>query len=240
MKEKRIIKLRTDMYEDTKFKIIDTMAERDTINYIWTRVLTLCGKVNDAQGRLYVTKDMPYTIEILALEFNRTEEQVENAMRVFNDLNMVCRDEDGVYKVCNWNKYQGGSSKGSINEGEHEIILKEEIFEQNKEENLAQDNKVISSEKLIKNDDKSSRDSKDNKNETNIIDITNGNLVKDKNENNIISKKQTKAKAKIKRKNEKSKKNITCDSEEDYGEINYFQDESYKPEGRRVALFEFK
>ena len=39
MKEKRNIKLRTDMYEDTKFKIIDTMAERDTINYIWIRQL---------------------------------------------------------------------------------------------------------------------------------------------------------------------------------------------------------
>ena len=39
---------------------------------------------------------MPYTIEILALEFNRTKEQIENAMKVFCDLNMVCVDENGV------------------------------------------------------------------------------------------------------------------------------------------------
>ena len=44
--ERKIVKLRVDMYNDTKFKIIDTMEDRDLINYIWTRLLTLAGKVN--------------------------------------------------------------------------------------------------------------------------------------------------------------------------------------------------
>lgn len=36
MSERKIVKLRVDMYSDTKFKIIDTMEERDLIHYIWT------------------------------------------------------------------------------------------------------------------------------------------------------------------------------------------------------------
>lgn len=67
------------MYEDTKFKIIDTKPERDLIYYIWTRILTLAGKVN-LEGELYLSKNIPYTIETLAREFNRSAEQVKLAL----------------------------------------------------------------------------------------------------------------------------------------------------------------
>lgn len=242
MKAKRNIKLRTDMYEDTKFKIIDTMPERDTINYIWTRILTLCGKVNDAEGRLYVTKNVPYTIEILAIEFNRTKEQVANAMNIFIDLNMVCRDENSIFKVCNWNKYQGGSPKVNNNDEKHETILKEELLEQNKEQNLAQDNKAASSDKLTKNDDESKREARDNKNKRNIIDITNGDFVKDKIEDNKVGEKitKTKPKRKSKKKNGESNNIIVSDNGEDSEEINCFHDGDYKVEGRRVAIFKYR
>ena len=46
MRERKFVKLRVNMYEDTKFKIIDTMKDRDLIHYIWTRLVTLAGKVN--------------------------------------------------------------------------------------------------------------------------------------------------------------------------------------------------
>jgi hypothetical protein len=35
MKERKYVKLRSDMYEDTKFKIIDMKPERDTIHESW-------------------------------------------------------------------------------------------------------------------------------------------------------------------------------------------------------------
>jgi hypothetical protein len=43
------------MYEDKKFKIIDMKPERDLINYVWTRLLTLAAKVN-FEGDLYILK----------------------------------------------------------------------------------------------------------------------------------------------------------------------------------------
>lgn len=46
MRERKYVKLRSDMYEDTKAKIIDMKPERDMIHYVWTRFLTLSAKVN--------------------------------------------------------------------------------------------------------------------------------------------------------------------------------------------------
>ena len=55
MRERKVVKLRVDMHEDTKFKIIDKMNERDLIHYIWIRLVTLAGKVN-LEGRLIFIK----------------------------------------------------------------------------------------------------------------------------------------------------------------------------------------
>ena len=82
MKERKFVKLRIDMYEDTKFKIIDTKPERDLIHYIWTRLLTLAGKVNLA-GELYLSKNIQYTVETLAIEFNRSAMEVKLALKMF-------------------------------------------------------------------------------------------------------------------------------------------------------------
>ncbi|MGN2368638.1 phage replisome organizer N-terminal domain-containing protein [Clostridium cagae] len=103
--ERKVIKLKVDMYSDTKFKIIDTMEERDLIQYIWTRLLTLAGKVN-LEGELYLSKSIPYTIETLALEFNRSAKKVALALKVFMDLEMIELTKDSVYRVRNFAKHQ--------------------------------------------------------------------------------------------------------------------------------------
>ncbi|MBY7026645.1 hypothetical protein FDC27_05735 [Clostridium botulinum] len=108
--ERKIVKLRVDMYNDTKFKIIDTMEERDLIHYIWTRLLTLAGKVN-LEGALYLSKSIPYTIETLALEFNRSAKKVEIALKAFMDLEMIELTKDNIYRVRNFAKHQNIKSK---------------------------------------------------------------------------------------------------------------------------------
>jgi len=65
MRERKYVKFRSDMYEDTKFKIIDMKPERDMIHYVWSRFVTLAGKVN-LGGELYMSRNLPYTIETLA------------------------------------------------------------------------------------------------------------------------------------------------------------------------------
>lgn len=105
MKERKFVKLRVDMHDDTKSKIIDTMNERDLIQYIWIRLIILAGKVN-LEGELFLSRNIPYTMETLAIEFNRNIEQVKLAMKVLMDLEMIEFTEDKIYKVKNFVKHQ--------------------------------------------------------------------------------------------------------------------------------------
>ncbi len=105
MRERKYIKFRTDMYSDTKFKIIDTRPERDLIHYVWNRVVVLAGKVN-LEGELYLSKNIPYTIETLAIEFNRDIDQVKLALDVLMELEMVELNEHKIYIVKNFAKHQ--------------------------------------------------------------------------------------------------------------------------------------
>jgi predicted phage replisome organizer len=105
MRERKYVKLRVDMYEDTKFKIIDMKPERDVIHYIWNRLVLLAGKVN-LEGELFLSKNMPYTIETLAIEFNRDPSQIKLALELFVELQMLELTEAKVYTVKNFAKHQ--------------------------------------------------------------------------------------------------------------------------------------
>ena len=129
MRERKCVKFRVDMYDDTKFKIIDMKPERDLIHYVWTRIVTLAGKVN-LEGELYLSKNIPYTIETLAIEFNRDIEQVKLALDVFIELEMVELIEGNIYRVKNFAKHQNIKVKEKIKVTDDEEIIK------NKEVNL--------------------------------------------------------------------------------------------------------
>ena len=105
MRERKYVKFRVDMYEDTKFKIIDMKPERDVIHYIWSRIVLLAGKVN-LEGDLYISKSIPYTLETLAIEFNRDIAQVKSALELLIELEMVELTEDKIYRVKNFAKHQ--------------------------------------------------------------------------------------------------------------------------------------
>ncbi|NFN20117.1 phage replisome organizer [Clostridium botulinum] len=157
MKERKFVKLRVDMYGDTKFKIIDTMEERDLIHYIWTRLLTLAGKVN-LEGKLYMSKSIPYSIETLAIEFNRGVSKIELALNVFKDLEMIELSEDNVYRVKNFAKHQNIKVKEKVEKlddkeefNDNEIIsnnlnLQDCKSEFNYEKNLMESEDITESE----------------------------------------------------------------------------------------------
>ena len=105
MRERKYVKLRSDMYEDTKFKIIDMKPERDTIHYIWTRLLTLAARVN-LGGDLFMSRNLPYTIETLAIELNRSEKQIKLAIDVFLELEMIEVVDGRIYRIKNFAKHQ--------------------------------------------------------------------------------------------------------------------------------------
>lgn len=198
MRERKYIKIKVDMFEDTKFKIIDSREDRDTIHYIWTRILALCGKVNNEDGYLFISKNIPYTTEILALEFNRTVEQIETAINVFIELNMIARDKSiNAFKICNWAKHQG------IKKNEIEKKNEIDIEEVNNEEKL--DLKNSENEVGRKDEKKVIKMNKSNKeNEINL----NSNISE-------ISKNRSKNKESSKRRKSKIRKDVILESDDD-------------------------
>lgn len=182
MRERRYVKLRSDMYDDTKFKIIDTMENRDTINYIWTRILTLCGKINNRFGYLLLSKNMIYTIDLLAIEFNRSKEQIEEAIDVFIELKMMDKDENGMLKVCNWGKHQGYKDKSKDSNGN----IMEMVADKNEErleasKNIKREKEKLSDKRKNLNVNKSIvEDNK--KNDTKLIQIQNISKEKKRND----------------------------------------------------------
>ena len=163
MKERKYIKLRTDMYEDTKFKIIDMKPERDMIHFVWTRMLTLAGKVNMA-GELHMSRNLPYTIETLAIEFSRDKEQVKLALDVFMELEMIEVTGDGVYRVKNFAKHQN-------------IKVEEKVKTEDKEVNVK--NIEAGTKEAVTNegDKKSNREEVDKESENNGVENQEGIII---------------------------------------------------------------
>ena len=149
MRERKYIKFRSNMYDDTKFKIIDMKPERDLIHYTWTRFVTLAGKVN-LEGDLYMSKNIPYTIETLAIEFNRGIDQIKLALDVLIELEMIELTQGNIYRVKNFAKHQN-------------IKVKEKIKSKDKEENI--NNKEVQVNENFKDE---IHDNEDNQSENKI------------------------------------------------------------------------
>lgn len=173
MRERKYIKFRVDMFEDTKFKIIDRMPERDVIHYIWARIVALAGKIN-LEGNLYMSKNIPYTIDTLAIEFNRDANQVKLALDSFIKLEMVEVTEDNIYKVKNFAKHQNikvkAKDKGEVTQKEEGNLKSEET-----KVNVNIDHKKVGNKEEA---DNSSNEKQDNKEENieNNINVREGDL----------------------------------------------------------------
>ncbi|WP_341456881.1 phage replisome organizer N-terminal domain-containing protein [Clostridium chromiireducens] len=113
MRERRYVKFRIDMYEDTKFKIIDRMPKRDLIHYVWNRIVVLAGKVNQ-EGDLYLSRSIPYTVETLGIEFNREIDEIKAALDILMELEMIELAENKVYRVKNFAKHQNIKVKEKV------------------------------------------------------------------------------------------------------------------------------
>nr|WP_279381064.1 phage replisome organizer N-terminal domain-containing protein [Clostridium botulinum] len=99
------IKITTDMFEDEKIRLIDAMPERDTIHYIWIRLLVQAGKTN-CNGFIFLSDNIPYTDEMLSTIFCRPLTSIRLALKTLKDFGMIEVDEENLIKITNWDKHQ--------------------------------------------------------------------------------------------------------------------------------------
>ncbi len=103
MAEVKWIKITTDIFDDEKILLIESLPDAYAIITVWFKLLCLAGKQNNSG--VFMMGRIPYTEQMLATIFRMKESSVTMALRTFEQFGMV-ELVDGVITIPNWNKHQ--------------------------------------------------------------------------------------------------------------------------------------
>ena len=104
MAEIKWIKITTDMFNDEKIKIIESMPDADSILVIWIKLLTLAGRCNDG-GDVTLSPNMPFTAEMLSTIFHRPLNTIRLALEILVKYEMIIISQKKI-EILNWEKHQ--------------------------------------------------------------------------------------------------------------------------------------
>ena len=104
MADVKWIKIATDIFNDEKILLIESLPEADTIITIWFKLLCLAGIQNNS-GVFVMNNKIAYTDKMLATIFRRKESSVQLALKTFEEFGMI-EVVDSVITIPNWDKYQ--------------------------------------------------------------------------------------------------------------------------------------
>lgn len=104
MADVKWIKITTDVFDDEKILMIESMPSADSIIVIWFKLLAFAGRQNN-DGVFLMSNRIAYTEEMLASIFRRDVNVVRLALNAFEQFGMI-EIIDGVITIPNWNKHQ--------------------------------------------------------------------------------------------------------------------------------------
>ncbi len=97
------IKIVTDIFDDEKILMIESMPERDSIIVIWFKLLCLAGKQNNSG--VFIMGRIAYTDEMFSAIFRRPLNTVRLALKTFENFGMIEIVSETV-TIPNWSKHQ--------------------------------------------------------------------------------------------------------------------------------------
>ena len=103
MADVKWIKITTDIFDDEKILLIESLPDAYAIITVWFKLLCLAGKQNNSG--VFMIGRMPYTDKMLATIFRMKEATVTMALETFQQFGMV-EIIDGVITIPNWGKHQ--------------------------------------------------------------------------------------------------------------------------------------
>lgn len=211
MSDIKWIKLTTNMHDDEKMKLIDAMPERDTVHYLWIRLLIQAGKNND-NGLIYLNENIPYTDEMLATIFCRPLASIRLALKILSDFEMIEITPDNVIRIVNWDKHQN-------------IEGMDKVRDQNKKRVQSHRERKKQLEAIAEESEETSAEIEDN--ECNITKNS-CNVTEDKSNVTVTvqNKRETKNKKEIKNENKKDREKVnTCEKKNN---LNFQKSEQVK------------
>ena len=103
MAEVKWIKITTDIFDDEKILLIESLPDAYAVITVWFKLLCLAGKQNNSG--VFMMGQIAYTDKMLATIFRMKETTVQLALQTFQEFGMV-EIVDGVITIPNWDKHQ--------------------------------------------------------------------------------------------------------------------------------------
>lgn len=104
MAEVKWIKIVTDIFDDEKILLIESMPDKYAIIVCWFKLLCLAGKQNNS-GVFLLNDRIAYTDEMLATIFRMPIPVVRLSLQTFQQFGMI-ELIDGVITIPNWSRHQ--------------------------------------------------------------------------------------------------------------------------------------
>lgn len=98
------IKITTDIFDDEKILLIESLPDAYAIIVVWFKLLCLAGKQNNS-GVFIMNNKIAYTDKMLSTIFRMKETTVQLALKTFEEFGMI-EIVDGVITIPNWGKHQ--------------------------------------------------------------------------------------------------------------------------------------
>jgi len=104
MADVKWIKITTDIFDDEKMLLIESLPDANAIIVVWFKLLCLAGKMNNS-GVFVMNNRIAYTDKMLSTIFRMKESTVQLALETFEQFGMI-ELIDGVITIPNWGKHQ--------------------------------------------------------------------------------------------------------------------------------------
>lgn len=114
MADVKWISISTDIFNNEKMCAIESLPDGHSIELVWFKLLCLAGTCNES-GFLMISRELPYTDEMIAKYFRMDIGVIKRALEVFQKMEMIELIND-IYLVSNWSKYQNDSELQRIRE----------------------------------------------------------------------------------------------------------------------------
>ncbi len=139
MADVKWIKIAINMFDNRKIRQIETMPDGDSLLLIWVKLLCLAGNVNDG-GYIYLTKEIPYTDEMLATQFNKPITTIRLALKTFAQFGMIEIINNMIF-LSSWEKYQNTDKLEEMREKNR--ARQKRYYDRQKEKLLTEPNKNL-------------------------------------------------------------------------------------------------
>ena len=108
MKALRWFQTKVGLFQDPRMMFLLNQPHGDSYFVIWFYLKDLAGMIND-DGYIYVSEGQVMPTELLARQLRRRKAFVERVLDVFEQIDLISRDETGLIRIVPWDEIQSFS-----------------------------------------------------------------------------------------------------------------------------------